>query len=643
MRIRWSSAVEHELGQRLAQLGLADAGRAEEEEGTIRTVGIGQAGARTADGIADQAHGFVLPDDALVQAIFHVQQLFTFALHHLADRNAGGATDHFGDFLGADLGAQQLVFGLFFRVDRVSRLQLPLKLRQLAILQLGHLVELAFALQPRDLCLDPVDFFLDVRRTQHGGFFRFPDFLQIGILLLQLDQFFLDQSKALFGSLILLALHRLALDLELDHPPFEFVHDFRLGVDLHLDPRGRLVDQIDRLVRQETVGDVAMRQLGRSDDGRVGDVYAMVQFVFFLQAAQDGDGRFDARFLDQHLLEAPFERGILFDVLAVFVERRGADAVQFAAGQRRLEHVAGVDGTFGLAGADHGVQFVDEQDDLAFFLRDFLEHRLQPFLEFAAILGTGQQAGHVEDQHLLALQRVRHLFIDDALGEAFDDGRLADARLADQHRIVLGTALQDLHGAANFVVAADHRVELALGGTLGEVDAVFLERFALAFGFLRIDALPAAHRHDRRLQRLALQAMLFGEAPGLALVVGQGEQEHFAGDELVAALLRFLVGEIEQVVQVAADRDIAAVAFDLGQAGQRLLHVLAQACDIDAGAGKQRRGAAVLLIDQCEQQVLRFDELLVAANRQALGIGQRLLELGGEFVESHERPLRRNF
>jgi hypothetical protein len=188
-----------------------------------------------------------------------------------------------------------------------------------------------------------------------------------------------------------------------------------------------------------------------------------------------------------------------------------------------------------------------------FVLRDLLEHRLQPFLELAAILGAGQQPGHVEHQHLLALQRFRHLVIDDALRQAFDDCRLADARFADQHRVVLGAPLQDLHGAADFVVATDHRVELALGGALGEVDAVLLQRFALALGLLRIDALTAAHGHDRRLQRLARQAVLLRQPPGLALVLGQGEQEHLAGDELVAALLRFLVGQVEQVGQVAAD------------------------------------------------------------------------------------------
>jgi hypothetical protein len=33
--------------------------------------------------------------------------------------------------------------------------------------------------------------------------------------------------------------------------------------------------------------------------------------------------------------------------------------------------------------------------------------------------------------------------------------------------------------------------------------------------------------------------------------------------------------------------------------------------------------------------MLRLDDLVVVADRQALGIGQRLLEFGGEFVEAH--------
>jgi hypothetical protein len=226
--------------------------------------------------------------------------------------------------------------------------------------------------------------------------------------------------------------------------------------------------------------------------------------------------------------------------------------------------------------------------------------------------------------------------VDDALGQAFDDGGLAHARLADQHRVVLGAALQDLDRPADLVVAADHRVELALAGPLGEIHAKLLERLALALGVGAAHVLAAAHGVDGLLQRLSGEAVFFKQAAGLALVVGQRQQKHLAGDELVAALLGGLVGEVEQVAQVAPDRHLAAVALHLGQALEGLAEGGLQPGAIHAGPLQQRRGAAVVLVEQGQQQVLRLDELLVVADGQALGVGEGLLELGGEFVVAHK-------
>jgi hypothetical protein len=189
--------------------------------------------------------------------------------------------------------------------------------------------------------------------------------------------------------------------------------------------------------------------------------------------------------------------------------------------------------------------------------------------------------------------------------------------------------------AADLVVAADHRVELAAACALGEVEAVLVERLALALGVLAADVGATAHGFDRGLQRLAREAVLFQQAAGLALVVGEREQEHLAGDELVAALLRFAVGDVEQVVEVAADADLAAVALDLGQAADGLADRVLERRHVDAGALQQRHAAAVVLLEQRLQHVQRLDELLVVAHGDALRIGQGLLELGGELVEAH--------
>ena len=73
--------VEEEVGQRPGQLGLADAGGAEEQERADRPVRVGQAGAAAADGVGHRDDGLVLADDALVQHVLEADELVHLALH----------------------------------------------------------------------------------------------------------------------------------------------------------------------------------------------------------------------------------------------------------------------------------------------------------------------------------------------------------------------------------------------------------------------------------------------------------------------------------------------------------------------------------------------------------------------------------
>ena len=159
-----------------------------------------------------------------------------------------------------------------------------------------------------------------------------------------------------------------------------------------------------------------------------------------------------------------------------------------------LSRLRRVDGALGRARADDRVQLVDEEDDLALGGLDLVEHGLQPLLELAAVLGAGEQRADVERPDALALQALGHVARDDALREPLDDRGLADAGVADQHRVVLRAAREHLDHAPDLLVAADHRVELALLGARGQVAAELLERLVGLLGILRRDALAAAHR-----------------------------------------------------------------------------------------------------------------------------------------------------
>ena len=113
------------------------------------------------------------------------------------------------------------------------------------------------------------------------------DLVQIGDFFLELDDLFVDQFQPLQRSLVLLLLHGFTLDLQLDQPSVELVHDFGLGVELDLDLAGRLINQVDRLVGQEAIRDVAIRKPRRCQKRRVANPNAVMHFVLFLDAAQD--------------------------------------------------------------------------------------------------------------------------------------------------------------------------------------------------------------------------------------------------------------------------------------------------------------------------------------------------------------------
>ena len=91
--------VEHELGQRPRQLGLADAGRAEEQEAADRPVRVGEAGPRAAQRVGDGLDRLVLADHAVVEALLHLDQLLDLALEQTADRDPGPLADDLGDVL----------------------------------------------------------------------------------------------------------------------------------------------------------------------------------------------------------------------------------------------------------------------------------------------------------------------------------------------------------------------------------------------------------------------------------------------------------------------------------------------------------------------------------------------------------------
>ena len=258
------------------------------------------------------------------------------------------------------------------------------------------------------------------------------------------------------------------------------------------------------------------------------------------------------------------------------------------------------------------MQLVDEEDDVAGRVLDLLEDGLQPLLELSAVLRPGEQRADVERPHALSLQPLGDVTGDDPLREPLDDRGLADARLADQDGVVLRPPREDLDHAANLVVAADDRVELARLGERGEIAAVLLERLVGALGILARDLLAAPHVLERLEQRVTRDDV-------------EREQEVLDRGVLVAQSAHLLEGLVEHAAERRRGLRLRGAARDRG--------LVPHAC---LCLGTQLRGAVArtvderswqLLVEQRDRQMVRRELGIAGAARELLRRGYCLLRL----------------
>src|SRR4029453_17818548 len=195
-----------------------------------------------------------------------------------------------------------------------------------------------------------------------SGLLVLPALLELPLLLRELPLLVAERR----GLLELLRLDRaFLLRADLVDLLLELAVPRRRAHRLDAHARGGLVDQVDRLVGEMPVLDVAVREQRGCAQRLVGDRAAVVRLVAVAQTAEDLDGVVHRRLVHADLLEAALESGVALEVLAVLVEGRRADRLELTARQRRLQDRGGVDRALGGTRADEVVELVDEQDDVA--------------------------------------------------------------------------------------------------------------------------------------------------------------------------------------------------------------------------------------------------------------------------------------
>lgn len=361
-----------------------------------------------------------------------------------------------------------------------------------------------------------------------------------------------------------------------------------------------------------------------------------MDFVPLFEPPEDADRFADGGFFDDDGLESALQGFVFLDVESVFVEGGGTNAAKFTAGEHGLEHVGSVKRAFGFAGADEGVHFIDEEDDLPRGLLDFVENCLEPFFEFASELCASDEGTHIESDDRLSAKPFGDISGDNALGETLGDSSFSDPGFPDQDRVVLGSSREDLDHAADFLIATDDGIEFALAGALGEINTVFFEGLEVGFGVGVGDAATLANFFQ------GFAETFFGGPAGVknfssgAFIVGEGEEDVVGRHVFISEF----GGGIESGVECGLSSRAKGCpevggSGDFGGLIESVVEVGFDCFGVCACFEDERIGDPFRIGEQSVEEVFGFNGLLLEFGGGLLGGLECFLCFYGESVKSH--------
>ncbi len=240
---------------------------------------------------------------------------------------------------GNDLGNHILIDNLLQHLGSIVLLgicNLLLQRRNCTILQLGSCIIVGIVLCLLEIQLCSFQLLLGILDGIHLLLLRLPLACAGFHLLIQIGKFLVNLGKTLLCLRIGFILQRSLFDLQSHDLAVQLIQFHRHGIHLRTDAGTCLIHQVNGLIRQETIRDVAVRKLGRCNQSLILDLYAVIRLKAVLQTTQNRDGILNGRLRYLNLLESSFQCLILFDVLAVLIIGCGTNALQLASCQHRL-------------------------------------------------------------------------------------------------------------------------------------------------------------------------------------------------------------------------------------------------------------------------------------------------------------------
>ena len=148
-----------------------------------------------------------------------------------------------------------------------------------------------------------------------------------------------------------------------------------------------LIKDVNSLVWQEAILDIAARKCNSSPDSSLGIVDMVVFLVAVLKTVDDRNSVVVVWLTNVDWLETPLKCSVLLDMFAVLFCRSCTDDLNFSTRQRWLQDGRGINGAFCGTCANDGVNLINEEDVILGFLQ-FSNNLLHAILELTAILRT---------------------------------------------------------------------------------------------------------------------------------------------------------------------------------------------------------------------------------------------------------------
>ena len=377
--------------------------------------------------------------------------------------------------------------------------------------------------------------------------------------IFQLCHLFLKLYQTVLAETVIFFLKGRFLNFHLHDLTAHFIQLCGHGIQLCLDQGTGFIYQVNGLIRQEPVGNITVRQSRCGHQRAVGDLYSMENLITFLQSTKNGNGVFHSRLIYHNRLEPTFQGSVFFNIFPILIQSGGTDAVKFSSCQHRFQHISGIHGTVSLTCPYDQMELINKQDDLSFAFLYFFQNGFQPFLKLASVFGPCYQGTHIQCKNLLIFQTVRHISLNDPLGQSLNGCCLTYSRFTDEHRVILGLPGQDTDHIPDLAVTADHRIQLLLSGLFHQILPVFIQSI---IGYLRIiRSHPLISSHSAQ----GLKKSFLGDPIFLpdffhrrTWVIQQSKEQMLYGNIFISHSFCLILCGYQRLVQILADIRLAS-------------------------------------------------------------------------------------